>query len=271
MKPIVAATLVLLSVLPVRADEVSPRPVAVPFELLTTRHMAVQIKINGKGPYRVIFDTGAPVLLINNRIAKESGVLPKKFEPPPIQLFGTAGEFKIKTLQLGDLKAKDVPAIVMDHPTLELAAKVLGPLDGIVGFPFFARYRMTIDYQAKEMTFVSNGFKPPEVMEAMMARMFSGETRTVVDPAAQWGLVVHKERGDEEPGVTIKMVVSGSAAAEAGLRTGDRLLTLDGRWTDSVTDCYAAARHVKPGTAARVTLKRAGEELERTVTPRSGL
>ena len=46
-----------------------------PFELLKSRHMAVQVKINGKGPYRLIFDTGAPMNLINNKIAKEAGVI----------------------------------------------------------------------------------------------------------------------------------------------------------------------------------------------------
>ena len=42
-------------------------PIAVPFELLKTQHMVVNVKINGKGPYRLIFDTGAPVTLINNK------------------------------------------------------------------------------------------------------------------------------------------------------------------------------------------------------------
>ncbi len=271
MKRTLSAVLVLIAALPARAD-VAPKPVAVPFELLRTRHMAVQIKINGKGPYRVIFDTGAPVILINNKIARESGVLPKDFKAPALQLFGTSGEFTIKKLQLGDLTAKDVPTVVMDHPTLEMAARVLGPLDGIVGFPFFARYRMTIDYQARELTFTPNGFQPPDVMKSMMAMLLDGgEARSVVDPAAQWGLVVHKDKGDTQAGVTIRKVLPGSAAAEAGLQAGDRLLTLDGRWTDSVADCYAAARHVKPGTAAKVTLKRQGEEVERTVTPRNGL
>jgi hypothetical protein len=263
----------LLVAVPVRADD-APRPVSVPFELLKTRHMAVQIKINGKGPYRVIFDTGAPVVLLNNKIARASGVLPKDFRRPPLQLFGTSGEFKIKTLQIGDLKAANVPAIVMDHPTLELASKALGPLDGIVGFPFFARYRMTIDYQAKELTFVPNGFEPPNVMKTLTAALLSGgdpKAKVVLAPAGQWGLVVEKPTGDEEAGVVVKEVLDGSAAAKAGLRRGDRLLTLDGRWTDSVADCYDATRYVKPGTAATVTFKRDGKEMERSVTPRPGI
>ena len=46
----------------------------VPFELLRSGHMAVQVKVNGQGPYRLIFDTGAPVTLLNNKIARAAGI-----------------------------------------------------------------------------------------------------------------------------------------------------------------------------------------------------
>src|SRR5207245_1874658 len=62
----------LVIVLPLRADapaleKAADKPVTVPFELLKTGHMAIMVKINGKGPYKVIFDTGAPVSQINNK------------------------------------------------------------------------------------------------------------------------------------------------------------------------------------------------------------
>src|SRR6266849_1768778 len=124
----------LLLVLPSCADQKDAPTFSVPFELLETKHIAVKIMVNGKGPYRVIFDTGAPVLLLNNKVAKESGVLDKNARAPLFSLFGAAGEAKIKTLEIGDLKATDVPAIIMDHPALELVSKFLGPIEGIVGF-----------------------------------------------------------------------------------------------------------------------------------------
>src|SRR5262249_30605019 len=39
------------------------KPVVVPFETLPSGHMTVMVKLNGKGPYKLIFDTGAPTLL----------------------------------------------------------------------------------------------------------------------------------------------------------------------------------------------------------------
>src|SRR5947207_6126807 len=93
-------------------------PVVVPFELIQTKHIAVQIKINGKGPYRVIFDTGAPVTLLNTKIAKEAGVVAKGAKTQGLPLFGAMSQSTIKELQIGELKAENVPAIVMDHPTV---------------------------------------------------------------------------------------------------------------------------------------------------------
>jgi Aspartyl protease/PDZ domain len=251
-----------------------PGAITVPFDLLKSMHMVVQVKVNGKGPYRVIFDTGAPVMLLNNKVAKESGLLGKSDKPALFNPFGgSMVQMKIKSLQLGDLKAEDVSTVIMDHPTIELMSKFLGPVEGIVGFPFFARYKTTIDYQAKQLIFVPNGYNPPDALQALMSR-FMGLNSTAnvkhLAPAAQWGLVLEKSPG-EEPGVAVKEVRPGSAANTAGIRAGDRILTLDGRWTDSVPDVYLAASHVKPDEEAKVTLRRGSEEVSLAVKPRRGL
>src|SRR3979411_1214109 len=98
--------------------EAPAKPITVPFELLKSGHMAVQVKVNGKGPYRLIFDTGAPITLLNNKVAKEGGRL-RGMARPAFTFFGSMGETKIKTLEVGDVKAHDVAAIVMDHPTVK--------------------------------------------------------------------------------------------------------------------------------------------------------
>ena len=277
MRRMLSGTLLLLSALagPARAEEAPAKPVAVPFELIGSKHIAIKIKINGKGPYRVIFDTGAPVSLVNNRVAKASGIVPKNYRPSPFAFFGAAGQFQIKELEVGGVKAANVPVIVMDHPTVQAISKVLGPVEGLVGFPFFARYKMVVDYQAKELTFTPNGYKPGDVMESMMKMLMGGQENKgkpkIAAAAGQWGIIVEKEMKDEDAGVTIKTVMDGSAAEKAGLKAGDRLLTIDGRWTDSVGDTYQAASFVKPGKSAPVVIKRDGKEMKLTVSPLSGL
>jgi membrane-associated protease RseP (regulator of RpoE activity) len=257
-----------------RAEEKPVKPVTVPFELLRSGHMAVQIKVNGKGPYRVIFDTGAPISLLNNKIAKEAGLL-KDTEKPLFSLFGTMGQVSVKSFQVGDLKAENVNTIIMDHPTIEAISRVLGPIHGIVGFPFFARYKMTLDYKAKELTFVPNGFEPPDVMEALMSSMMimsgSGKAPTqVIAPGGQWGMVIKEDASKGEAGVKVTKVYADSAAAKAGIKEGDRILTLDGRWTDSMADLYTAAGYAKAGVETKVTIQRDGKEIEVKVKPTSG-
>jgi hypothetical protein len=251
------------------------KPVSVPFELLKSGHMAVQVKVNGKGPFKLIFDTGAPMSLVNNKLAKEAGLL-KGLPAPVLPIFGTIGEAKLKTLEVGGAKVSDVSAIVMDHPTIAQVSKMLGTeIYGLVGFPFFARYKMTIDYKAKTLSLTPSSYKPPDVMRAMNTvltqALFGKAAAKPLAPAAQWGLAAGKEAGDEKDGVDVKEVTPGGAAEKAGLKRGDRLLTLDGRWTDSLADLYEAAGYVKPGTRVVVRIKRGGKEMDLQVTPAKGM
>lgn len=247
------------------------KPVVVPFETLPSGHMAVMVKVNGKGPFKLIFDTGAPITLMNNKIAKEADLL-KGAKRPLIALFGTMGDVKVKEMEVGAQKIENAAAIIMDHPTVEAISKAFGPIDGIVGFPFFARFKMTLDYKAKTMTFVPNGYDPPDVMKSMQAALMatSGDGPMVVTTSATWGLTVNKKANDEAEGMTIVKVLKDGPAAKAGLKEGDRLLVLNSRWTDTLADTYAAVASVKPGTETVAIVKRDGKEVKVTIKPVSG-
>ena len=92
----------------------------------------------------------------------------------------------------------------------------------------------------------------------------------LLSSAGQWGMRVEKADDDEEAGVTVAEAFPGGAADKSGLKAGDRLLTLDGRWTDTVADCYRAAAEIKPGQPAELVLKRDGKEVKRMVSPAEG-
>ncbi len=281
--------LLLLPLLTARADDAAKdkkntepkqdKPITVPFEMLKTGHITVMVKVNGKGPYRLIFDTGAPLTLVNNKVGKEAGLLKEDAPKPLFAPFGSMGEAKIETLEVGDQKATNVSAMVMDHPTVQAISKAFekdlgGPIDGIVGFPFFARFKMTLDYKAKTLTFMPNGYEPPDIMKAMTAAIMDlggGDKVKILSPAGQWGFLPEKGEKDDDAGVTLKEVFPGGAAAAAGLKAGDRLLTIDGRWTDTIPDLYRAAEFIKPGATAPVTVKRDGKEMTLKVKPTAGL
>src|SRR5207245_508966 len=106
--------------------------------------------------------------------------------------FGAGGMAKIKTLEVGDAKVEDLQATIMDHPYIDAMSQAFGPVYGIIGFPFFARFKMTIDYQAQKLTLVPNGFKPIDTNEAMMATIMAAmdgkdKPPKVISPAGQWG------------------------------------------------------------------------------------
>lgn len=258
------------------------KPAVVPFEIIGSKHMAVQIKINGKGPYRVIFDTGAPISLLTNKAAQESGLIKKpkssgkdssSSKAGSTNFFATMGGMqKIKDLEVGEVKVKDVQVIVMDHPTVKAIAEIVGPVEGIMGFPFFAKFHTTVNYQNKTLTLVPSTYDPGDVMAGLMASMMASnkDKKVFLAPQAVWGFTVGKEAKDTEEGIEVVHVFPNSEAEKAGVKPGDRLLTLDGTWTDTLTDCYRAASQVKAGRAAPIQVRRDGKELKLTVTPRQG-
>src|SRR4051794_1496294 len=87
-------------------DAATPKGVA-NCELLPTRHLAVQVMIDGKGPYRMIFDTGSPVVLINSKIAKECKLFDPK-RPKPAVKAGQVwpGQMMLNTVEIGGVKAE---------------------------------------------------------------------------------------------------------------------------------------------------------------------
>jgi len=245
--------------------------VTLPFELVASNHMVVSAKINEKGPFRLIFDSGAPVSLLGNKAAEESGTVARN--APKSFLMAMRGEAKIQELEVGDLRARDIPVIVLDHPTLKALGGFLGkPLDGIIGFTFFARYRTTIDYQAKLMTLEPVDFEVKDLLKDLPDRIAGPKIarRRVLAPSGLWGLTLG-EAVDSGTGVAIKTVRPGSPAELAGLKAGDILTTLDGRWTSSTSDAYAAANGATPGQTVEAVVIRDGQELKVQVKPVGGI
>jgi hypothetical protein len=251
---------------PAYADE--PGMVSAPLEVLPSGHLALKIGINGKGPFRMILDTGSPVTLLGGNAAQRAGLLSAADLKQPV-LMGMRGQFTVKTIKIGTLTAKAINVLVLDHPTIAMLSEMEGPLDGILGFSFFSHYRTVIDYAGKQVSFAPITYEPQDIMATMMQRLMGGEDRRVVAPSGLWGMAVDKP--DTAPGVRITRIYPQSAADAAGLKVGDRLLTLDDRWTDSVIDCFEAASLAQAGREVTVKALRDGKEMELMVRPHTGM
>jgi hypothetical protein len=244
----------------------------IPFEMLPTNHMLVQARINDKGPYHLIFDLGAPITLLSNRASEGAGVV--KDDAPRAFLFAMRGEAEIGKLQAGDLTVAKLPVIVFDHPILDALGNVLRRrIDGIMGFTLFARYKTTIDYQARQMTFEPVDYQIRDLLKELPDRMLGPKVarHRVLAPLGLWGMRLGKPTGGlDSPGVPITAVDDGSPAAKGGLKPDDVITILDGRWTASIIDVFAAAADAEPGRAVDVVILRDGKELTLAVTPVDG-
>ncbi len=249
-----------------------PAKFVVPFEMLPTNHMLVRARINDKGPYLLVFDLGAPVTLLGNTVSEATGIV--KASAPRSFLFGMRGEATVEKLEIGNLTVAKLPVLVFDHPVLKALGDQTGrPIDGIMGFTFFARYKTTIDYQARQMTFEAVAYAMRDLLKELPNRLLGPKVarRRVLAPSAMLGLRLGKASGGvDSPGVPIAEVYKDSPADRAGLKSGDVLISLDGRWTTSITDVFDAAGDVKPGRDAAVVILRDGVEKTLTIRPVDG-
>ncbi len=134
----------------VAADKSS---VVLPFDLIDNR-IVIDVRLNGKGPFRFIFDTGASAVVapeivralglkIENLQTASGGVGEKAVE---------RGETKIAAVEVGPLRLADVEFGVLSFGD---AKYVFGAnrIEGIIGFPLFKSYVVKIDYERKRLTF----------------------------------------------------------------------------------------------------------------------
>jgi hypothetical protein len=255
-----------------KADKPKTKAV-VKFEMLPTNHMLVDAMINDKGPFRLIFDLGAPITLLGNRASEAAGVV--KPDAPRSFLFGMRGEAEVSRLKVGELTAQKLPVIVLDHPVLSALEEATGrKIDGIMGFTFFARFKTTIDYHAREMTFEPITYEMRDLLKELPQRLMGPKVaqRHVVAPSGLWGMrLIEVSEGPQTQVAAIAKILDGSAASRAGLKVGDVLFSIDGRWIASIADVYQAAAKVTLGREVPIVIKRDAKEITLSIKPADGI
>src|SRR5579884_1367290 len=95
---------------PAAADEPAKAgAVEVPYRLTVPKHILIRAKINGKGPFNFILDTGAPALFVSTKVAKKLGVAPDKAG------WGAFDTFEIE----GGVMIRKARGRIADPPQLE--------------------------------------------------------------------------------------------------------------------------------------------------------
>jgi len=116
--------------------------------------IVVETKINEKGPFNFLVDTGATKTVVTRQIGQifDLGEFShgRKKALSGFYACTTMILSKVKSIQVGKAKSTDVEVGVQD---LSLCDGVGVPLDGVLGYTFMKDYRVTINYPRREMSF----------------------------------------------------------------------------------------------------------------------
>lgn len=270
---------------PKKAPDVG-RSYQVPYRLTDTNHFLVRVRINGKGPFNFLVDTGAPALFIATETAQKIGLEPTKEFWTPVDRIDFEGG-----AHLSKLKAR------VEDPFQLVGMNALGlpgvSIDGILGFTVLARFRLEIDPTRDRMTWTRLDFEPKDLLVpstrdaegkppagvqlmnalgpiAKLAAALTGgkQPEEQLHPRGFLGLELSEKDGE----VRVARVIADSPAAKAGVEVREQLVDVGGKAVKSLKDALAAVADVRPG--AKVTLgftRGKDDHYERTVTAGEGL
>ena len=199
----------------------------VPYRLTDTQHVLVRAKINGKGPFNMILDTGAPAVFITKPLAKKAGVEVDekgwgKFNSFEVEGGPTVPKVKTRVQDLVQLDGMN---------SMGLAGV---ELHGVIGYNVLAQFRIEYDFTADKLAFEHlPGFTPPapekidakggDDIQAMgpMIKMLAALTGVKPNFATAPRGFVGVEFDDAGGTVVVKKVYAGSPAEKAGIKVGD--------------------------------------------------
>ena len=113
--------------------------------------------INGRGPFRMVLDTGASDSALTAPVAAALGLVPNPSKLVLVQ--GVAGSAIVPTVQIDSLTVGDLD---VTSATLPIIADALGGAEGVLGTAGFSDKRIDIDFLHDRITIVrSHGQHAP--------------------------------------------------------------------------------------------------------------
>lgn len=124
------------------------------------------VKVNGKGPYTFLLDSGASETIVMPDAARDLGL---KGQMVPSETVGQVEKVKLDVLSVGEAQVRGLDICVYDPPQARpLKAANGGKLDGLLGRSFFDKFLLTVDYRSKQIKLQpidskpENKIKPPK-------------------------------------------------------------------------------------------------------------
>jgi predicted aspartyl protease len=119
----------------------------------------VPARVNDRGPYEFILDTGAGMSLLSPRLADALGVVPSATREGR----GAAGRVtvamaRVDSLAIGDARGGPMP-VGITADVDRIGAAVGHRIDGDLGYDFLKAFRVTVDYQGRVVRLASGGYE----------------------------------------------------------------------------------------------------------------
>jgi serine protease DegQ len=251
-------------------------PAIVPYRLTDTQHVLVRIKLNGKGPFNFIVDTGCPVLVINTPVAKKAGLVEKN------------GMAVVDTLEFeGGLTQTKVKARVETPFQLE-GMNGMGlagmELHGLLGYTVLAKYKLEFDFTRDQLKWLPLNFNPPppqalnikggsgglEMMAGLMKFVSLMAGLKPAPPPVPRGFLGFEIEAKSDA-VLVRSVLANSPAAQAGLKAGDRVNEVNGAAVASIADLEKQLARLLPGQEVRLNVMTGDEKRDLKIAAAHGL
>jgi serine protease DegQ len=285
MRYLLVAGALALAVPPVGADDTpkkdppkTPLTYEVPYRLTDTKHVLVRVKLNGKGPFNFIIDTGAPALILTEAAAKKAGGKADgnwtTFDKMEIE--GGVTIDKPRGLAIDPFQLKGMNAMGLAGVELH----------GMMGYHILARYKIEYDFTDTKLKWTPVDFKVPDpkrvevdkeggqgglemigTLMQMMSALGGVKPNFDVKPRGFLGAELEAQKDE----LVVKSIVAGGPADKAGIKTGDRIETAKGKSLKKPEDLLEAVKKLPEGSSLKLGVKRGEDTKDITVELGKGL
>lgn len=125
------------------------KSVEVPFEL-ASEHIRLDVEIDGKGPFKLLFDTGAVNVLTPDAAQRLGLEIKGKVTAKGTGGVQTAGETRVESVQIGGVVVRDQKFYVVALPSSAVSGE---EIDGLIGHGWLSTVPTRIDYASAKITF----------------------------------------------------------------------------------------------------------------------
>lgn len=252
-------------------------PLEIPTRITKSSHLVVRVKINNKGPFNFIVDTGAPVTFFAAEPGKSLGLKPDENGWCILDKFMLEGGLLSENLRV---------KLETPFQLVGMNGMALGGLEmhGLIGYDLLAKHKIEIDVAKETMIWTPLDFQPKfplgvsgknsgsglDALGSFMKTVgaFTGKKQDL--PPALRGSLGILINPDSNP-LTVLDVQKDSPAYKVNIQKGDLILKFNDSEVLSLDDLLKMYRATPEGKKIQFEIMRKKQIITLELTPGKGL